>query len=134
MTRNGKIDRAALRRITPAGRPDSADELTGRTQKVIAGVWSEVLGLPRPGAADNFFEVGGHSLAIVVVRDRLAGLLDRQIQVVDLFRHPTIRALAAYLDSTGDGHDSQLERAAQRAAWRRDRARRRTTPKRGVGR
>lgn len=137
LTRNGKVDQEALLRLAPpAGRGGPADELTGRTQRVIAGVWSEVLGLPRLAATDNFFEVGGHSLALVVVRDRLAGLLGRDIPVVDLFRHPTIRALAAHLD--GSGRDSQVDRALARAAWRRDRARGRRAhqPSReqGVGR
>ncbi|HEX3647192.1 MAG TPA: amino acid adenylation domain-containing protein [Pseudonocardiaceae bacterium] len=136
LTRNGKVDQEALLRLVPAGPGGSAEELTGRTQRVIAGVWSEVLGLPRLAATDNFFEIGGHSLALVVVRDRLAGLLGRDIPVVDLFRHPTIRALAAHLD--GSGRDSQVDRALARAAWRRDRARGRRAhqPSReqGVGR
>ena len=127
LTRNGKIDTTALRALAPAVEREQSAELTGRTERVIAGVWSEVLGLPRPRAGDNFFEVGGHSLAIVVVRDRLAELLGRAIPVVDLFRHPTIGALAAHLD--GAGADDEVERAVARAAWRRTRARRRAVPR-----
>lgn len=89
----------------------------------MARVWAAVLGRPA-GVTDNFFEVGGSSLAIVVVRDRLAALLGRDVRVVDLFSYPTVRGLAAFLDGAVDG--PRLDRAAQRAAARRDRTRRRT--------
>ncbi len=121
LTANGKVDRSALR--LPALRPGSGPvtELVGRTERVIAGVWREVLGLPTLGATDNFFELGGHSLSLVAVQQRLTHLLGHQIAVVDLFRYPSIRALATYLDGSMQG--DQLDRAAYRAAQRRQRVR-----------
>ncbi|MGV9598908.1 amino acid adenylation domain-containing protein [Streptosporangium sandarakinum] len=99
----------------PGGEP------SGPTERAVAEVWRAVLGVPRVRATDNFFEIGGHSLAIAAVQARLAGVLGREIPVVDLFRHPTVRALAAHLDGGGDRPG--LDRAARRLAVRRDRMR-----------
>ncbi len=120
LTPNGKVDRAALGKL---GLPPRrrVEELVGRTERVIAGVWCEVLGLPRLGATDNFFDVGGHSLALVAIQAKLTALLDRPVPVIALFRYPSIRALAAHLD--GAGRDDELDRAARRVAQRRQRAR-----------
>ncbi|MGW4667594.1 amino acid adenylation domain-containing protein [Streptosporangium sandarakinum] len=99
----------------PGGEP------SGPTERAVAEVWRAVLGVPRVRATDNFFEIGGHSLAIAAVQARLAGVLGREVPVVDLFRHPTVRALAAHLDGGGDSPG--LDRAARRLAVRRDRMR-----------
>ncbi|MFF3436967.1 amino acid adenylation domain-containing protein [Streptosporangium sp. NPDC002721] len=119
LTPNGKVDRAALR--PPVSRPggEAGGEVSGPTERAVAEVWRAVLGVPRVGAADNFFEIGGHSLAIAAVQARLGSALGREIPIVDLFRHPTIRALAAHLD--GGGPTPGLDRAARRLAVRRDR-------------
>ncbi|MFE3447821.1 amino acid adenylation domain-containing protein [Nonomuraea sp. NPDC059194] len=131
LTPNGKVDRAALRR-PPARAAETANggsRLDGPTQKVVAQVWHAVLGVPRLGPDDNFFEIGGHSLAIAAVQARLKAATGRDIPIVELFRHPTIRTLAAHLD--GGGGSPGLDRAARRLAVRRDRLRNRnerTTP------
>ncbi|MBB5873236.1 amino acid adenylation domain-containing protein [Allocatelliglobosispora scoriae] len=129
LTANGKVDRAALPRPSARPRSGAADEPTTPTERVIATVWREILALPRVGVTDNFFEVGGHSLAIVAVQTRLGGLLSREIDILDLFRHPNIRALGAHLDGANRGPG--LDRAAQRIAARRDRNRRTTTARPG---
>src|SRR5690606_13524980 len=103
--------------------PGLPEEPATPTERMIAQVWRSVLDLPTVRATDNFFDVGGHSLALVAVRHRLVELLGRDIPVVDLFRYPSVRALATYLD--GAAVDPELSRAAQVAAARRSRARRR---------
>jgi hypothetical protein len=119
LTRNGKVDRSALRRPALRPRVGAYEETVGRTERIIAGVWREVLGVPRLGATDNFFELGGHSLALITVQERLATLLGELVAVVDLFRYPSIRALAARID--GARSDDRLDRAARRGALRRQR-------------
>lgn len=122
VTPNGKIDEAALPRASM--RPSrTVAELSRPAERTIAGVWREVLGVPRLGPAANFFDVGGDSLTIVAVHARLTRKFDVPITVADLFRYPTIRSFADFL--TGDEQDASLARAAQRAAQRRDRTRRR---------
>ncbi|OXM48870.1 non-ribosomal peptide synthetase [Amycolatopsis alba] len=91
---NGKIDRQAL----PA--PDFGDN-AARTapateaERALAGIWSDVLGVADVGAEANFFELGGDSILSiqVVSRARRAGLI---LLPHDVFRHPTLAALAAH--------------------------------------
>ncbi len=49
------------------------------------------------GLDDNFFDLGGHSLRLLEVQERLARELDREIPLVDLFQFPTVGALARHL-------------------------------------
>ncbi|HEX5495925.1 MAG TPA: condensation domain-containing protein [Mycobacteriales bacterium] len=120
---NGKVDRAGL--PPPPVLADAPAEAGSapatRTERVIAGVWREVLGRPTVSVTDNFFEIGGHSLAIVAVQSRLKALLGRPVNVVDLFRFPNVRALAGYLD--GGTRGAGLDRADRRIAARRERRR-----------
>jgi amino acid adenylation domain-containing protein len=93
---SGKVDRRAL----PApvrDRGEAPGPLRGIAAK-IAAVWSAVLGIERVGLRESFFDLGGHSLKMVEVQERLEAVLDRPIPIVDLFRFPTIQALAHFLD------------------------------------
>lgn len=117
----------AARAARPVAPVASAIEPTGSalpatpTERVVAKVWCEVLGLDSVGAVENFFDIGGTSMAAVVVQARLTEALGRPIRVVDLFRYPSVRAFAGYLD--GGSATPELDRAAARAAMRRDRSR-----------
>jgi amino acid adenylation domain-containing protein len=117
LTRNGKVDRAAL--PPPATvRPESGHaEATTPTERQISLVWRQVLRLPRISVTANFFEIGGNSLAIVAVQARLLSDLGRRVELVDLFRFPNVRALAAHID--GGKRSPGLDRAARRLAAQR---------------
>ncbi|MER5930865.1 amino acid adenylation domain-containing protein [Streptomyces sp. NPDC002054] len=102
---HGKVDRRALRDL-PLG-PTQAEPgaAAPRTplEAALAGVWAFALGLPRVGAEDDFFALGGDSLTAT----RLAAHL-REVLAVDarqrmLFEAPTVRALAALLPSPRPG-------------------------------
>ena len=93
------------------------------TERLVSDVWRAVLGIPAVAVTTNFFEAGGNSLAIVAISARLSDALARPVEVAALFRYPTVRALAAFLDH--DERDRALDRAATRVAARRDRSRRR---------
>ena len=99
---NGKVDRAALPLPTeqPAG-PGAAP--TTPTQLRIADAWRAVLGVERVALDDDFFAVGGDSFTAV----RLAAAVGVPVRVVDVMAHPTVRELAAYLDTHAEG-DSRL--------------------------
>lgn len=91
-------------------------------ERLIADIWREVLGRESVGMTDSFFDIGGHSMAMAAVHGRLTAATGRQIRMLDLFRYPNIRALAAHLDGSGD--KPLLAGAAARAVARRNRARR----------
>lgn len=95
LTPNGKLDRKALpapAATAPEGPPPQGIAAT------IAQVWARALGLPRVGLQDNFFALGGHSLlALQVQRDLRAALGHDRLSITDIFRFPTLAALAAHL-------------------------------------
>ncbi len=103
VTANGKLDRAALREPEAAVPAPGEPPLPGNApraglEREIAAVWQEVLGVPRVGAEDNFFDLGGHSLLLVDAQARLAARLGREIPLLELFRHPNVAALARHLE------------------------------------
>ncbi|MFI6107831.1 amino acid adenylation domain-containing protein [Streptomyces sp. NPDC051310] len=118
LNRSGKVDRAALPE-PPAARPAAADAYTapdGDTERLVARAWAGALDLDRVGVHDNFFELGGNSVRLLAVLAALRTRYDEEaLGLVDLFRHPTVAALAAHLD--GAAH-----RAPDRGSPRRDRA------------
>ncbi|MFG2094577.1 non-ribosomal peptide synthase/polyketide synthase [Streptomyces sp. NPDC048612] len=93
-TSSGKTDRRALPE-PPAG-PDTATRYVAPrtdTETCLAGIWAEVLGVPRVGVEDNFFALGGDSILSIqiVSRARRAGL---GLTSKDVFRHQTVAELA----------------------------------------
>ncbi|ATE59265.1 hypothetical protein CCZ27_04240 [Thauera sinica] len=95
LTPNGKLDRRAL--PAPEGgafvqRAYEAPE--GETEEKLAAIWAELLKLERVGRHDNFFDLGGHSLLVV----RLVERMRSQSMFADiriLFTAPTLAELAA---------------------------------------
>jgi SAM-dependent methyltransferase/acyl carrier protein len=120
-TPNGKVDRKRL----PAPDQPTGDRGTtyaapaNETEKTIAAVWQEILTLERVSVEQNFFDLGANSLMMVQAHGRLRQALGRQIALVDLFRFPTVRALAAQLSGAAPGVDV-LRRSQERALSRRD--------------
>jgi hypothetical protein len=101
-TPNGKTDRGALP-APEAARREAARLVPPRTpaEAAIAGLWREVLGVEEVGVEDNFFEIGGHSLLLARVHARVRGAFAREVTMVEMFRHTTVRALAAFLSADG---------------------------------
>ncbi|HUR08787.1 MAG TPA: condensation domain-containing protein, partial [Nonomuraea sp.] len=78
------------------------DEVSGERPRheisqLVTRAWREALGTGAFGPGDNFFEVGGHSLLVLQVHERLRKRFS--VTVTDLFRYPTIASLTAYLSS-----------------------------------
>lgn len=78
----------------------NSQPMVTETERVVADIWSDVLDLPCVSAEENFFDLGGHSVLLHAVRDRLTRDLGRDIELVDLFDHPTVRSLAGHIDGT----------------------------------
>ena len=98
LNRNGKIDRAALSSPAALEAETKAAYLAPRAgaERQIAAIWQQVLGVERVGRQDNFFDLGGHSLLLVQLHQRLREELDLKISMVEIFQHPTVAALAEF--------------------------------------
>jgi amino acid adenylation domain-containing protein/non-ribosomal peptide synthase protein (TIGR01720 family) len=91
LTPNGKIDRQAL--PEPADAPTAAfapGTMGDPLHAQLAAIWSELLGRPAPPASESFFNLGGNSLQLVTLQTRIARDLGLELDIVDLFRHPTL--------------------------------------------
>ncbi len=119
LTPNGKVDRKAL----PA--PEQSAHLSrgvtyvapqSELEQTIAAVWQELLNLEQVGIADSFFDLGGNSLLMARAQSMLTATLSWDISILDLFKYPTIKALAQFLEQ---GRTAQPSTASVR-----DRARR----------
>lgn len=100
LTASGKINRKALPALKSTLESSREPKLPfGDTERIITGIWKQVLKIEEVNVEDNFFDVGGHSLLIPEVRLALQKVFTTSLQIVDFFRYPTIRALAQRLDA-----------------------------------
>jgi amino acid adenylation domain-containing protein len=136
---NGKTDRKALPAPGTPERAASHRMVPPRTpvEETLAGFWREALGAEQVGIDDNFFEIGGHSLLLARVHARVMAAFRREVSMLDLFRHTTIRALAAFLEPGSGDPAAAPEPAAGRRGVEKAEARRASLaerPRRGAGR
>ncbi len=98
---NGKIDRKALPEPTREAVPAEAASAPPATplEEALAGIWRQVLGLETVGVLDDFFAVGGHSLAASQVMARVREETGVAVKLRMLFLTPTIRDLAQQIET-----------------------------------
>ncbi|HEU4562489.1 MAG TPA: methyltransferase, partial [Longimicrobium sp.] len=110
LTPNGKVDRKAL--------PAPADDAFARgaweapesdAERVVAGIWSEVLGVAAVGRRASFFDLGGHSLMAVQVVSRLRRALGAEVAPGELFDHPVLADFARVVESAARAEMPPIE-------------------------
>jgi acyl carrier protein len=97
LTPNGKVDRLALARTAAAPTPAPAPVAAGTAEQRVMEAWAEVLGRAPADPAANFFDLGATSIHLAVVHAKLRTAFQRDFPLTELFAHPTVRALAAFL-------------------------------------
>ena len=115
LTRNGKVDRAALAALDLDQGETAYVAPQNQMEQTVARIWQEALRVERVGANDNFFELGGHSLLVAQVHNRLVSTLGREISMVEMFQYPTVSTLAKRLSEVGPRTRS-LQSVHERAA------------------
>ena len=96
LTPNGKVDRKALRE-PENNRPElSVSYVAPKTsaEKKLARIWAEVLSVDQVGIHDNFFDLGGHSLAGAAIISRAKEMFGIELSVGDLLRSPTVAEMS----------------------------------------
>jgi acyl carrier protein len=95
----GKPDRAALVRVDAIGAPAHVAPRTP-LEAALAEIWAEMLGLPRVGVLDDFFDHGGDSLLAARLVARLRDRLGLDVPLRQIFETSTIADLTlALLDA-----------------------------------
>jgi amino acid adenylation domain-containing protein len=111
LTPNGKIDRKALpvpeAQITQTYVPPDTD-----TEKTLTGIWEEILSAGQVGIDDDFFDLGGHSLLATQLISRVRETFKINLPLNTLFESPTVRGIAAAVDTLIWGLNAEPQFAA----------------------
>ena len=120
LTANGKVDRKAL--PAPDARATGALAIVGPRnpiEEVVAGIWSDLLGIPQISVHDDFFELGGHSLLATQVGGRIASTFGVELPLSTLFDASTVASLservAAAMASAGSVATPPIAKAPEGA-------------------
>ncbi|BDU21543.1 non-ribosomal peptide synthetase [Dyella sp. GSA-30] len=95
LTANGKLDRRAL--PDPGATALAQREYVapkGEIETTLAGIWQELLSVPRVGRNDHFFDLGGHSLLAIRLLGSISQAFGIDLALAALFSHPTLSGLA----------------------------------------
>ncbi|MGB9375893.1 MAG: phosphopantetheine-binding protein [Mycobacteriales bacterium] len=100
VTVNGKIDRARL--PEPMPEVPGGERPRGKTELVVAEAWSRSLGCADVRRTDDFFDLGGDSLAAARVAGDICRTLHVDLSPADVLRNPTVSGLANLLEPTAN--------------------------------
>jgi amino acid adenylation domain-containing protein len=103
LTSSGKIDRKALPEPVFAATSFRAPQT--QTEKILTGIYAQVLGIERVGVDDSFFDLGGDSLSAMRLVAAINTRLDAHLAVRTVFHAPSVRNLSQQLGR----HDSAVE-------------------------
>ncbi len=117
LTANGKIDRGRLPGIAPPIPHESAP-LQNALEATIAGIFAEVLELPAVDRERQVFELGGTSVHMVRIHRRLSEALGQTLDIIELFRFPSVAQLAAHLQRQDESANSAVIGSTRGAARR----------------
>jgi len=93
-TPNNKIDRKAFPSLRHSfSEAKSQTRNRNSSEEILTNIWRDILNRQDFTRDDNFFDIGGYSLLLLQVRNRINGELGWDISMMDLFEHPTINSL-----------------------------------------
>ena len=99
---NGKVDRAALMRqasAPAAAQPGASAAPRTRLEAELVQIWQQVLGVPRVGIGDDFFDLGGQSFAAIQVMTRIEQRCGQRLPLGELLRARTVERLARHMEA-----------------------------------
>ncbi|MFC4546944.1 non-ribosomal peptide synthetase [Paenactinomyces guangxiensis] len=115
LTANGKVDKKRL--PEPGERVETGAAYvapTTSTEKILAGMWRDVLGIEHVGIHDHFLELGGHSLKAMMLAARIQKGFGVKLSVREVFASPTIQELADYINNWEGQAFETIEPAGKR--------------------
>lgn len=118
LTSNGKVNRRALPK--PDGKIVTGAEFVAPRNAVeerLSKIWAELLQVEKVGILDHFFELGGHSLKATVLTARIFKEFNVEIPVQQIFKTPTVQALAAVIGTTQKSVYASIEPVEERNCY-----------------
>jgi acyl carrier protein len=95
---SGKVVKDDVRAMVTVAQPAGEGAARTASEATVAAIWEGVLGVASVGVDDDFFAVGGHSLAAAQIAARMRDAFDVDVPVVAVFERPTVAELAALVD------------------------------------
>ncbi|MCP5104097.1 MAG: amino acid adenylation domain-containing protein, partial [bacterium] len=116
LTRHNKVDRRALPEPDISTADSGIEALEGETEEIIAGVWSDLLGVEKEniGADTNFFDLGGHSLTAIRLVSKLHRELNVNVPLTEVFKQTTVRELANVVKETAESRFLAITKAEEK--------------------
>ena len=102
LTPNGKADRKALPEPHPVRHESEAvftTESRTKVEKILAAIWSSILGVGSVNNHDNFFDVGGNSLSAMLIISHTVSALNVVVSIGEFFEVPTVAHRAELVGS-----------------------------------
>jgi len=119
LTANGKVDKKALPEPEISGSERKVVRPGTDLERKLAQIWKEILHVDDVSIHDSFFDMGGHSLSIIQVQGKIREQMDIEIDVVDIFKYPTIHSLAQHLEDQ-NAKNKTLQKSMDRATKQRE--------------
>ena len=119
MSVNGKIDRAKLPPPQTASRGAQPLQDATVVERQLAEIWKSLLELPAVNPQDSFFDLGGHSLMVAALQQRIGRVFGHRPSMAMLFRAHTLEQQAALIETSQEHAPSgilQLQPAGARPA------------------
>ncbi len=113
LTPNGKLDRKALPAPSFSGDLEQRVEPSTDLERQLHTIWAEVLGHSDFGITDNFFAIGGHSLAAARLVSRIEQAIGSAPTLAALFQNPSIAGLTPLLSASSTAAEAQPISAAE---------------------
>jgi amino acid adenylation domain-containing protein len=108
LTPSGKLDRRALQASVQAEEERRPDPPANEIEARLLRLWEAVLEARPIGTRDDFFDLGGHSLAAVRLALAIEQALGRTLAPELLFEATTIEELARRISTGEDGYQESL--------------------------
>jgi amino acid adenylation domain-containing protein len=120
LTINGKINRKALRHESKAASFNRAEYLAPNNQleRQILDIWKETLGVEDIGIKDNIFDIGGHSMTMTLIFNKLKEKINLPLSLVEMYEYPTVFDLAERIknvDKEFQTEDTSLEESKRKS-------------------
>ena len=103
LTPNGKLDRGALAKLSGSELETGTSHVEPRNphERLLVGIWEQVLHREQVGVRDNFFHLGGHSLLAIMMCSQIKRELGLEVPLRWVFEHPTVEDLANQMARPG---------------------------------